>query len=55
MDAATHTHMENLVFCAGMTAFAEDLDGVVSRRVMPARIEPTLLSDCDFLPQSFGE
>ena len=55
MEAAVHNHFESLVFAAGMTAFTDDCDRIVLRRLpsQPA-IEPTLLDDSDFLPPPYG-
>ena len=56
MEAAAHNHFESLVFAAGMTAFSDDCDRIVLRR-LPSQppIEPTLLDDSDFRPPAFGE
>jgi hypothetical protein len=56
MEAAAHNHFESLVFAAGMTAFTDDCDRIVLRR-LPSQtpVEPTLLDDSDFLPPAYGE
>ena len=56
MEAAAHNHFESLVFAAGMTAFTDDCDRIVLRRLPPqTAIAPTLLDDSHFLPPAYGE
>jgi hypothetical protein len=55
MDAAMqHIQFESLVLAAGMTAFADDCDRIVIRRLEAyAPVAPTFLDDSDFLPPTF--
>ena len=56
MEAAARNHFESLVFAAGMTAFADDCDRIVLRRLEATpRDGPIVRNDSDFLPPAFGE
>ena len=56
MNLVTPSMMETLVALAGMTAFAEDCDRILTaKRVLPPPIEPTVVPDAEFLPLATGE
>jgi hypothetical protein len=55
MDATQHSHLESLVYAAGITAYADDCDSIVIRRVMPALVQATFVQDSDFGPPNFEQ